>query len=374
MQLFDRGGICQVSYQEPSGRQVRRSLKTRNKQIAKQLIAKLELEIHEEVVFGKEPKRYFKEMLANYLEAKQQSKDFERLRHAAKHLAAFFDDRELGKLREKDVEKYCRSRGNTVKAGTVRREVGVLSAAFNHAIIKHHWVIQNPCTKASIPRKPKSRVRWITVAEASQLIAAARSPLDQQGQPLPARNVSTAPADFIELALNTGCRKSELLSLKWEHVDFSTRLLRLEETKSRDWQTVPINEAARQVLKRRLAFRATLCPSSPYVFFHEKNRPGAKLGDRIQNLRRSFARACVQVGITNFTIHDLRHTFASWLVMNGTTLFEVSKLLRHSSVTMTEIYAHLAPDQLHDAVGKLGFTAQFQHSDDDKKNVALKMV
>ena len=63
------------------------------------------------------------------------------------------------------------------------------------------------------------------------------------------------------------------------------------------------------------------------------------------------------MGIENFRIHDLRHTFASWLVMKGVLLFEVSKLLRHASIQMTERYAHLAPDYLHDAVASLGFSA-----------------
>ena len=76
-----------------------------------------------------------------------------------------------------------------------------------------------------------------------------------------------------------------------------------------------------------------------------------------------------RAGIEDFHIHDLRHTFASWLVMNGTPLFEVSKLLRHASIQMTERYAHLAPDHLHDAVDNLGFSARFQHTEKPKKAV-----
>ena len=74
-------------------------------------------------------------------------------------------------------------------------------------------------------------------------------------------------------------------------------------------------------------------------------------------------------GIKHCTTHDLRHTFASWLVMEGVPLFEVSKLLRHASIQMTERYAHLAPDYLHDAVDNLGFSARFQHTEKPKKAV-----
>ena len=63
-----------------------------------------------------------------------------------------------------------------------------------------------------------------------------------------------------------------------------------------------------------------------------------------------------------------RHTFASWLVMEGVPLFEVSKLLRHASIQMTERYAHLAPDHLHDAVASIKFSAHFQHTNNSEQN------
>ena len=374
MQLYKRNGIYYVSYQSTTGRQTRRSLETRNKQIAKQLTAKLELDIHNELVFGKEPKRYFKDMLTHYLKAKQKTKGFERIQYALKPLVTYFGDCDACRIKEIHVEKYCFDREKDVKPDTVRREIGVLSAAFNHAVTKLHWGITNPCTQAAKPKKPKGRVRWITRSEASTLIAAAKSPLDRNGKPLPAQACSTVLADFIELALNTGCRKGELLSLKWEHVDLSTRLLRLEETKSGEWQTVPINEQARQVLIRRLRHRKGICPTTPFVFFHERQMHGVSVGDQVKDVKTSFARACVRSGIKDFHIHDLRHTFASWLVANGTPLLEVSKLLRHASITMTEKYAHLAPDHLHKTVENLGFTAQSQHSAISTKAAVLKIA
>jgi len=72
--------------------------------------------------------------------------------------------------------------------------------------------------------------------------------------------------------------------------------------------------------------------------------------------------ACRRVGLEGVTFHTLRHTCASWLVMEGVPLFEVSKLLRHASIQMTERYAHLAPDHLHDAVASIKFSAHFQHT------------
>ena len=142
-----------------------------------------------------------------------------------------------------------------------------------------------------------------------------------------------------------------------QNIDFSTRLLHLEVTKSGEWQTVPINEDARQVLVRRIRLRDEICPDTQWVFFHVVPALNTKVGDRVKNVRKAFSTACRRAGIGNFHIHDLRHTFASWLVMEGVPLFEVSKLLRHASIQMTERYAHLAPDHLHDAVASIKFSA-----------------
>ena len=132
---------------------------------------------------------------------------------------------------------------------------------------------------------------------------------------------------------------------------------------------MPINDEARELLVKRLRRRDEICPESPFVFFHETERAGVKIGDRVLDLKKSFKRACSQAGISDFRIHDLRHTFASWLVMDGVPLYDVSKLLRHSNIRMTEKYAHLAPDYLHKAVAGRGFSAQFQHSGNSLKAV-----
>ena len=171
--------------------------------------------------------------------------------------------------------------------GTIKREVDTLSAAFNHAISKGHWRIENPCTKAEQSKEPKGRERFLTYEEAKTLLQVAAVPVDQNGRCLSNQYKSPVLRDFIELALNTGCRKGELLNLKWENIDFSTRLLHLEQTKSGEWQTVPINEEARQVLVRRMRLRDEVCPDTPWVFFHLTAALNAKIGDRVKDVRKA---------------------------------------------------------------------------------------
>ena len=97
-----------------------------------------------------------------------------------------------------------------------------------------------------------------------------------------------------------------------------------------------------------------------------------KVGGRVKDVRTSFATACKRAGITNFHPHDLRHTFASWLVMDGVPLYDVSKVMRHSSIEMTQRYAHLAPDHLHSTVSRIKTSAQFQHTGDFRQLVAVQ--
>jgi hypothetical protein len=109
---------------------------------------------------------------------------------------------------------------------------------------------------------------------------------------------------------------------------------------------VPLNAPAREAIAVRAAFRAQHCPASPWVFWDVD-------GNRVQSIKRSWATACRRAGIEDFRIHDLRHTCAAWLVSAGVPLTEVRDLLGHSTVRMTERYAHLAPENVRAAVARL---------------------
>ena len=93
-----------------------------------------------------------------------------------------------------------------------------------------------------------------------------------------------------------------------------------------------------------MGVRAKVCPDTPWFFFHVTPAANVNVGDRVRNVRTFIGTACTKVGIDDFHIHDLRHTAASWLVMEGVPLLEVSRLLGHKSITQTERYAHLAPE------------------------------
>jgi integrase len=122
-------------------------------------------------------------------------------------------------------------------------------------------------------------------------------------------------------------RKGEMLGLEWRRVDLKANLVYLgaEHTKAGKRRSVPLNAEARSALLSR----AKYCPASPWVFTNRK-------GERIESIKTSISSACQNAGIEDFTVHDLRHTCAAWLVSAGASLIEVRDLLGHSTIRMTE--------------------------------------
>jgi integrase len=141
-------------------------------------------------------------------------------------------------------------------------------------------------------------------------------------------------------------RLEEVLSLEWgRHVDLAHGFITLDKTKNGDRRELPINGTLRETLKgltRRL--------DVPYVFYNPAT------GKRHKDIRRSFNAALRKTGIKDFKFHDLRHTFASQLVMAGVDLTTVKELLGHKTLTMTLRYAHLAPAHKVKAVDVLDST------------------
>jgi len=168
---------------------------------------------------------------------------------------------------------------------------------------------------------------------------------------------------IVITALNTGMRKSEILSLTWDKVDLKHGFILLDQTKNGERREIPINSSLREVLTE--LFQGTKerprRVDVPFVFYDPAN------GKAYKDVKKSFRSACKRAKIKDFRFHDLRHTFASQLVMAGVDLTTVKELLGHKQLTMTLRYAHLAPSHKVKAVdildsvlsGKL--TAQLVH-------------
>ena len=345
-QSRDKDGIYQrgdspywwASFVDAGGKRTRCSTGTADRREAEALLAKWRLAAHMERQWDEQPERTFDELMLGYLKETQgQKRDPVRDRCSLRHLFPVFSGRTLSAITPADVRGYIRERRSEgAAASTINKEVGLFSSACNYARREWDWFVPNPAAQCK-QSEPEGRVRWLSRPEAASLLRAAR-------QEPRARHL----ADFIRLALHTGCRKGELLGLEWRRVNLQEGLIFLESahTKTARRRSVPLNSESRAALLARMRFRAEHCPDSPWVFCR-------KTGARIADVKKAFASACGRAGIEDFRVHDLRHTCAAWLVTAGVPLPEVRDLLGHKTIEMTERYAHLAPDNIRAAVGRL---------------------
>jgi integrase len=209
------------------------------------------------------------------------------------------------------------------------------AAAVNRplALLRHllrlaheEWGELGAVPKIRTEKEPQGRLRWLTQEEAVKLLAACK------------KSRNGALADLVEFSLFTGVRRGEALGLTWDRVDRARGVIRLELTKSGRRREVPLSSNADAVLARRWTPEA-----KGYVF-----------GSRNWNsFRSAWESALAAAGVDDLRFHDLRHTFASWLIQRGRTLREVQEALGHQTITMTMRYSHLAPDHLRAAVAVL---------------------
>lgn len=338
--LFKRAGspFFYADYRNAVGQRIKRSTETTDHKEAQALEAKWRLEAREERLWGKQPSRSFDELLLRYFKAVEgEKRSVVRDAYSAKPLRAFFTGRELQTLKRADVRSYIDKRkGQGVKGATINREIGLLSSAINYARREWDWEIQNPAEAMRL-KEGEGRRRFATVEQAAALIRAAE-------------RHKWAPylADLIRLALNTGCRRGELLGLEWSRIDLEAKTLRLggKDTKNGKARLVPLNNEACLSLQSRFSYREAHCPESPWVFT-------TKGGVRLNTVQSSWEAVLREVGLEDFHFHDLRHTCGSWLVQAGVPLFDVKEVLGHSTIRMTERYAHFAPENVRAAVDRL---------------------
>ena len=267
------------------------------------------------------------------------------------------------------IEKW---RSEQLKCGkaktTINRDVTTLKACLSKAV---EWEVleQNPLQKLRPMRTDRlSRVRYLTAEEEQALRQALQDRNEQLCQQRKSgndwrrqRHMAELPdlsvrkfADYLQpltlLTLNTGLRRGEALQLGWTDVDMVQRkiVIRGDNAKSGKTRHVPLNDEALMTLQH---WRTDI-EASKWVF------PGND-GGRLKGVKTSWKSVLQKAAIHDFRWHDLRHHFASRLVMKGVDLNTVRELLGHSDLSMTLRYAHLSPEHKADAVAKLCDSEEF---------------
>jgi len=213
---------------------------------------------------------------------------------------------------------------------------GIVKAGYSElACLKHmftmtiHWekAARNPVKEVKFFKEPEGRLRWLTNEESKRLIDAANDHI----------------RSIIITALNTGMRRGEILSLTWDQVDFDRGLITVEKSKNDGIRHIPMNKQLTEELKT-----VKINTLGKYVFAKSKGKP-------YKEIRTGYLNALKRSGIKKCRFHDLRHTFASHLVMNGADIPTVKELMGHKTIAMTMRYAHLSKEHIQKAVDTLEF-------------------
>lgn len=234
-----------------------------------------------------------------------------------------------------------RCNGKPIAGGTIRRELSTLSSAINFARFEWDWKIPN-VVEGRKPKSGKPRIVWATHEEAARLLQAAQK--NRQAPHL---------VDFIELGLNTGMRKMEMLACELGRIDLRNEVIHLSprDQKNSRYSTVPLNAAAKKVIQRRLDFNKAHCPETRWLF---PLIGGKENGEKhILDIKTAFHKACLNADTPHLFPHALRHTFCSWLLQAGVSIYLVKDCMRHASITQTEEYGHLVPKNRRDSVSVL---------------------
>ncbi|MHB1645616.1 MAG: tyrosine-type recombinase/integrase [bacterium] len=337
MNIYKRGNIYWCKFRVDN-KLYQYSCKTKDKKLAEEVAAAINADVVRkkfDIPVKYKAVKSFSDLFSNYLKTiSNLPSTVNRKIAALKHLLPAFKEKDITAITAFDIEKYQAQRKKEIIAYTkninkreqeisfksINNEVLILSNFFNYCI-KSDYIDKNPATGIK-KLNELSRLKTLSDDDINKLIAGATNKLTR---------------DLITFLIYTGCRKGEALNLKWENVDLQNNVIAIKGTKTKYDRYIPIHTQLKELLNG--IERKDGCE---YLF----NDDSRKLGD----FRRSFKTACRNAGLKDLRIHDLRHVFASKMVMNGTSLYITGELLGHRTTQMTKRYSHLVPETLKKAV------------------------
>lgn len=235
----------------------------------------------------------------------------------------------ISEAREKLSRETIRGGGLRSDA-TVNRYLAALSVVLGTASRSWEWMDDSPMRRVEKRKEPRGRVRFLSDDERTRLLEAVQDNPDLRLAVL--------------LALTTGARRMEVMSLTWGQVDLSRRVILLEETKNGERRPLPIVGPAFDLLRERAKVRRL---DTDLLF------PGRVHPKQPLDLRTPWETALRKAEIENFHWHDLRHTAASYLAMNGASPQEIAAVLGHKTLQMVKRYAHLSHEHVAGVMERL---------------------
>lgn len=319
--IYQRGETWYLDYTDVNDKRVRETAGTAIKKEAQELLAKKVAQVFEQKRLGVivKPSHFWQDAVIRWLSESQKKKQsLNEDRNHLRWLRPYLNDTRLEDINKTMIDKIRIAKMQTgVANGTVNRMLAVIRAILNRAKDDWEWLDNVPKIKA-LPDK-KERVRWLTRVEAERLM----------------RELPQHLEIMARFTLETGLRESNVVNLQWSQVDMNRRCAWIHAENSKSGKAIPValSKEACRIINEQIG------KHDDYVFVYE-NHPVTRANNH------AWRKALIRAGIKDFRWHDLRHTWASWHVQNGTPLNTLKELGGWSDLTIVMRYAHLSSEHL----------------------------
>jgi integrase len=318
MSLSRRGRVWWIDFVTASGQRVRQSTGTANRALAQELHDKLKAESWRIAKLGERPRRTWNDAVVRWLKEASHKATIESDKMHLRWLDRFARGKHLDEVTRSWIDHILDARlAEGVSNATVNRTLEVLRAILRKCVHEWEWLDRAP--RVRMLKEPTRRIRFLTQSEARRLL-------------------SELPEHLSEMAafsLATGLRKSNVTGMHWTQIDLVRRLawIHPDQAKARKAIAVPLNAEAVVIIRRQTGKHPT--------------RLFSYLGNPVKQVNtKAWVTALQRAGIEDFRWHDLRHTWASWHVQNGTPLHALQELGGWESSEMVRRYAHFSAEHL----------------------------
>jgi integrase len=323
MSIYKRKETWWIQFTAPDGRRVQQTAGTQIKQEAQELHDQLKAEAWRMKNLGDKPRHTWQEAVIRWLSESSHKKSIETDKELLRWLDNHLHNNKLDEINKTKIDAIKSAKQSEgASNGTVNRMLALLRSILNRAKQDWEWLDSTPNMRL-LPVK-STRIRWLTNNEAKRLLNELPEHLN-------------AMARFT---LATGLRESNVTGLQWSQLDLQRRSawIHADQAKAEKAIGVPLNNEALTVIRQQIG------KHDSHVFTYE-GKPVTRANNH------AWRKALVRAGISDFRWHDLRHTWASWHVQNGTPLHVLKELGGWADLTMVLRYAHLSSKHLEEFAG-----------------------
>jgi len=320
-------GVWSVDFYTSEGRRIIRKVGNGKSKRLAQRIYKEVLEKKAYKRFGithKGHQRKFREIALDYLtNVSINKRSYRTEKYNIRGIIRTFGSRYIEDITQGMIELWRIELKKSMTEATTNRYLALLKVIFTYAISQGDCE-ESPARKVKKFKEEHKPIRFLTTDEFKRLFMACEQEHLRK---------------FLAIGIFTGMRMGEILSLRWGDCDFNTNHVYIRRSKSAKRDPIPICENLRRFL---LQYKG----GEGDFIIQYKGKP-------INKLRNSWRTLCNRVGIKGVRIHDLRHSFASWLILRGTDIRTIQSLLGHRSLVTTMVYTHIVDEEKQKAVNKL---------------------